>query len=96
MKSRSCGGPVKRPFVRRGGGRARVRVRLTELPVKPSEVFGSSRCDQLQRQQTLRKGERGDWQLLRETKTPGGRAAFGRERELKTRQHCSFYCAGHD
>lgn len=100
MKSWSCGGPVKRPFVCRGGGRSRVRVRLTEFPVKLSEVFGSSRCDQLQRQQTLRKGERGDWQVLRKTKTPGGRAAFRRERraalELKARQHWSFYCAGDD
>lgn len=100
MKSSSCGGPVKRPFVCRGGGRSCVGVRLTEYPVKLSEVFGSSRCDQLQRQQTLGKGKRGDWQVLRKTKTPGGRAPFWWERcaeqKLKASQHWSFYCAGDD
>lgn len=100
MKSSSCGGPVKRPFVCWGGGRSCVGVRLTEYPVKLSEVFGSSRCDQLQRQQTLGKGKRGDWQVLRKTKTPGGRAPFWWERcaeqKLKANQHWSFYCAGDD
>lgn len=76
MKSSSCSGPVKRPFVCWGGGRSCVRVRLTEYPVKLSEVFGSSRCDQLQRQQTLGNGKRGDWQVLSKTKRPGGRAPF--------------------
>lgn len=100
MKSLSCGGPVKRPFVCWGGGRSCVRVRLTEYPVKLSEVFGSSRCDQLQRQQTLGKGKRCDWQVLRKTKTLGGRAPFRQEcravQKLKASQHWSFYCVGDD
>lgn len=100
MKSLSCGGLVKRPFVCWGGGRSCVRVRLTEYPIKLSEVFGNSRCDQLQRQQTLGKGKEGDWQVLRKTKTWGGRAPFWQERcaaqKLKASQHWSFYCVGDD
>ena len=100
MKSSSCGGPVKRSFVCWGGGRSCVRVNRTEYPVKLSELFGSSRCDQLQRQQTLGKGKWVDWQVLSKTKTLGGRAPFWQERcavqKLKASQHWSFYCVGDD
>lgn len=100
MKPSSCGRPVKRPFVCRGGARSCVRVRLTEYPVKLSKVFGSSCCDQLQRQQTLGKGKPCDWQLLRKTKMLEGRAPFWQEhhtaQELQAGQHWSFYCVGDD
>lgn len=99
MKSRCCGGPVKRPFVRQGGGGSCVGFRLTESPVRLSQAFGSSRWDQLQRQQTLGKGKRGDWQVWRKTKAQdqglpltGALCRAG----LKRSQHWGFYCVGDD
>lgn len=100
MKSWGCGGLVKRPFVRQGGGGSCAGVRLTESPVRLSQAFGSSCWDQLQRQQTLGKGKRGDWQVWRKTKAPGPRAPFWQERcaeqDLKRSQHWGFYCGGDD
>lgn len=100
MKSRGCGGLVKRLFVRQGGAGSSAGLGLTESPVRLSQALGSSRWDQLQRQQTLGKGKGGDWQLGRKTKAPGPRAPFWGERcaeqDSKGSQHWGFYCVGDD
>lgn len=89
---------MKSLFVLWLGARFHAWVRLTESLVRLTEAFGSSRCDHLQRQQTLGKGKRHDWQVLRKTEMLGGRApiqacrVYGVRGRSQRGKHWDFHC----